>query len=73
MIWKAHLASNLCRFQRRIKINGVNWNLLACTVELMRYGWRRHAFTARHLYPPVGRHPSRAIVRSCCLGYALNF
>jgi hypothetical protein len=25
-------------------------NLLACTVELMRYGWRRCAFTAHHLY-----------------------
>jgi hypothetical protein len=25
-------------------------NLLACTIELMRYGWRQRAFTAHHLY-----------------------
>jgi hypothetical protein len=25
-------------------------NVLACTDELMNFGWRRRAFTARHLY-----------------------
>jgi len=32
-------------------INRVNGELLACTIDLMRCGWRRNAFTARHLYP----------------------
>jgi hypothetical protein len=48
-------------------------NVLACTDELMHWdGGDMHLLHVTFT-PPVSRHPSQAIVRSCCLGYAPNF